>query len=118
MCIRDRPYIINNQNASISLTRIATDSASNVYLLGSFHGNVDFNPTGGMDFHSSNGETWPFLLKMNADGTYGGTYFWENNNITLRDIIIDKSDNIYLLGQATNTTLGLSLIHISEPTRP
>lgn len=102
----DNPFITNDKNISVSLTKIATDSASNVYLLGSFTGNVNFDPTtattGNMDFHSSNGETWPFLLKMNADGTYGDTYLWQNNNTTIRDMIIDKSDNIYLLGQAAN----------------
>ena len=96
------PKIVNNQNISVSLTKIATDSAQNIYLLGSFNGNVDFDPTGGMDFHSSNGETWPFLLKINTNGTYGGTYFWQDNNLTIRDMIIDKSDNIYLLGQTSN----------------
>jgi hypothetical protein len=96
------PKIVNNQNISVSLTKIATDSAQNVYILGSFNGNVDFDPTGGMDYHSSNGETWPFLLKINANGTYGGTYLWPNNNLTIRDMIIDKSDNVYILGQALN----------------
>jgi hypothetical protein len=107
----DNSKIVNNQNISVSLTKIATDSAQNIYLLGSFNGNVDFDPTGGMDFHSSNGETWPFLLKINANGTYGGTYLWQDNNLTIRDMIIDKSDNIYLLGQTSNT--GLTDINVN-----
>jgi hypothetical protein len=98
----DAPNVVNGQNTSMTLTKIATDSANNVYLLGSFMGNVNFDPTGGKDFHSSNGQTWSYLLKMDANGTYGGVYFWQNNNITVRDIAADKSGNIFLLGQLTN----------------
>jgi len=99
----DNPTIVNNKNISISLTKIATDSAQNVYLLGTFNGNVNFDPTGGMDFHSSNNETWSFLTKINSDGTYttGNTYLWQSGNITVRDMVIENGD-IYLLGQAIN----------------
>jgi hypothetical protein len=103
------PYVVNNQNVSISLTKIATDSASNVYMLGTFHtssiGSVNFDPTGGESWQSSNGQTWSFLTKITAAGDYGGTYFWADN-VTIRDMTIDKSDNIYLLGQAADNTLG------------
>jgi hypothetical protein len=97
----DAPTVVNGQNISISLTKIATDSASNVYLLGSFTGTVNFNSfdsSASADFHSSNGGTWSFLTKVDYDGTYGGTYLWQDPNITLRDITIDKNDNIFLLG--------------------
>jgi hypothetical protein len=99
----DNPTIVNDKNISVALTKIATDSAQNVYLLGSFNGNVDFDPTAGMDFHSSNNETWSFLMKINSDGTYtyGNTYLWQSGNVTIRDMVI-KDDNIYLLGQAIN----------------
>ena len=103
--IESAPEIVDNP-ASISLTKIATDSANNIYLLGSFTGVANFDPTGHADYHSSGTNTWSFLLRMNANGTYGGTYFWQDNNIVIRDLTIDRSDNIYLLGQATNNTLG------------
>lgn len=106
------PKLINGQNISVSLTKMATDSAQNVWLLGSFNGNVNFDPTGSLDFHSSNNETWPFLLKMNADGTYGGTYLWQNNNIVLRDMVI-KNNDVYLLGQAVNNGGNLMNINLN-----
>jgi LysM repeat protein len=99
----DNPTIVSDKNISVALIKVATDSAQNVYLLGSFNGNVDFDPTAGMDFHSSNNEAWSFLMKINSDGTYtyGNTYLWQSGNVTIRDMVI-KNDNIYLLGQAIN----------------
>jgi nucleoid-associated protein YgaU len=110
--IESAPQIIDNP-ASISLAKIATDSASNVYLLGSFTGVANFDPTGGADYHSSGTNTWSFLLRMNANGTYGGTYFWQDNNIVIRDLTIDTSNNIYLLGQAANSSLGTINVNLN-----
>jgi hypothetical protein len=103
----DSPKIVNDHNESISLTKIATDSARNIYLLGSFSGNVNFNPTniGNPDFHFSGTDTWQFLMEITKDGTYGGAYIWQDNNITLRDITVDNNDNIFVLGQALNNTI-------------
>jgi len=102
----DKTYIWqSNQINSISLTKIATDSAKNVWLLGSFTGNVNFDPTGGADYHQSGSggtDTWQFLTEIKADGSYGQTFLWQNANITLRDMLIDGNDNIFVAGTAAN----------------
>jgi hypothetical protein len=102
----DDPRIIDGIPTSISLTKIATDSADNIFILGSFNGNVNFDPTGGMDFHSSNGQTWQFLTEIKADGSYIHTYLWPSPYLILRDIAIDKNNNVYLGGMVTNNTGG------------
>lgn len=95
-------YLIESSSPNgVFLTKIATDSSRDIFLLGSFKGNVDFDPTSGIDYHqSSNGgaDTWQFLTEMKADGTYGQTYLWQSPNIIFRDMAIDKNDNIFLAG--------------------
>ena len=100
----DQPLIVNAQPKSILLAKIATDSANDVYLLGSFNGIVNFNPTGGNDFYNSNGETWQYLMEIKADGTYGQTWIWQNPYISIRDMTLDSKDNIYLGGSVTNNS--------------
>ncbi|MGA2911625.1 MAG: LysM peptidoglycan-binding domain-containing protein [Candidatus Levyibacteriota bacterium] len=109
----DNPYVVSGQNISVTLTKIATDSANNVYLLGTFTGNVNFNPTGSLDFHSSKGQTWSFLTEITAGGLYGGTYLWGNGNITVRDLTIDKDNNLFLLGQAVNSSGGPITVNLN-----
>lgn len=105
----------SDQLNSVSLTKIAADKANNIYVLGTFNGIVNFNPTGGIDSHSSLGKTWSFLLRINADGSYtpGNTYLWQDQNINLRDMTIDASGNIYLLGQAVNNTGGPLTVNLN-----
>jgi hypothetical protein len=101
------PHVVNGAETSMALTKIATDSAQNIWLLGSFTGNVDFDPTADMDYHQSGSggtDKWQFLTEIKADGSYGQTYFWQNPNITLRDMTIDGNNNIFVSGTAANTT--------------
>jgi len=102
----DDPKVVNDKVTSISLTKMATDSANNVFLLGTFNGNVDFDPTAGMDFHSSNGQTWQFLTEIGNDGSYKQTYIWQSPYITLNDLAFDENNNIYVAGRINNTTAG------------
>jgi len=51
---------------------LAVDNLSNVYVAGIFRGTgVDFDPTAGVDLRSSHGDTDAFLVRLNADGSYG-----------------------------------------------
>jgi hypothetical protein len=95
----------SDQLNGISLIKIATDSAQNVWILGSFKGTVNFNSTEGADFRSAGANNWAFLTEIKADGTYGGTYVWTDGNIAIQDMTVDKSDNIFLLGKAKNNNL-------------
>jgi hypothetical protein len=102
----DAPKIVSGLPVSVSLTKMSTDSAQNVWLLGSFNGNVDFDPTAGMDYHSSGGKTWQFLTEIKANGSYNQTYLWSSEYLTVRDMIIDGNDNIIVAGTIANTTAG------------
>lgn len=95
----------SDQLNGVSLIKIATDSAQNVWILGSFKGTVNFNPTGGADFHAAGANNWAFLTEIKAGGTYGGTYVWTDGNIAIQDMAVDKNDNIFLLGKAKNNNL-------------
>lgn len=105
----DDPKTVNGLFTALSLTKIATDSAQNVWLLGSFTGNVDFNPTTGMDFHQSGSggtDKWQFLTEIKANGDYGQTYLWPSPYLTLRDMTIDGYNNVFLAGTIADTTAG------------
>jgi hypothetical protein len=104
----DQPLVVNDRQTSILLTKMATDSADNVYLLGSFNGNVNFNATGAgsLDFISSNGETWQFLTEIDKNGVYKQTYVWPSKYITLNDIALGKDNSIYVAGTVNNSTGG------------
>jgi len=103
------PHVVNGVETSMTLTKIATDSAKNVWLLGSFTGNVDFDPTAGKDYHQSGSggtDKWQFLTEIKANGSYGQTYFWSSKYLALRDMLIDGNDNIVVAGTIANTTAG------------
>lgn len=51
---------------------IAFDSNNNVYLATEFTGTIDLDPGAGVDSYVSAGSTDMALVKINADGTYGG----------------------------------------------
>jgi hypothetical protein len=81
--------------------KIALDSSGNVYVVGYYQQTVDF---GGGDV-TSNQSFDAFLLKLNSSGafqwvkSYGGTL----GNDLGRDVAIDSSDNIYMLGAFRTT---------------
>ncbi len=81
--------------------KIALDSSGNVYVVGYYQQTVDF---GGGDV-TSNQSFDAFLLKLNSSGTfqwvksYGGSL----GNDLGRDVAIDSSDNIYMLGAFRTT---------------
>ncbi len=81
--------------------KIALDSSGNVYVVGYYQQTVDF---GGGDV-TSNQSFDAFLLKLNSSGTfqwvksYGGSF----GNDLGRDVAIDSSDNIYMLGAFRTT---------------
>jgi len=83
---------------------IVIDSSKNVYFVGYFNGTVDFNPTDGVDNHTSAGNKDIFLTKINSDGSYGYTYSigstGADNAIA---VAIDSSDNVFLTGQYSLT---------------
>jgi gliding motility-associated-like protein len=78
---------------------IKTDAAGNVYTTGSFGGIVDFDPGLGVNNLTANVVGCTFVLKLNADGTFGwakhfsGVLYNEGNAIA-----IDNNNNVIVAG--------------------
>lgn len=53
---------------------LAVDAWGDVAVCGSFRHQVDFDPTGREDIHSSHGDSDIFIAKLRADGSYGWAY--------------------------------------------
>lgn len=76
--------------------RVATDSANNVVLFGSFEGTVDFSGANALD---SAGDTDLFLAKFEADGTYlWSQRYGDAETESAFDVAIDSADNIWVTG--------------------
>jgi Beta-propeller repeat len=79
---------------------VAVDSSGNVYITGYFSGaNVNFNPGGVADYHTSAGLEDIFLTKINADGSYGHTRtMGGTDHDEGQSVAMDGSDNVYITG--------------------
>ena len=79
---------------------IEVDKKGNIYF-GGYLGsdNVNFNKSGGVDIISAAPYTRiQFFTKYNKDGSYGWTKVVKNENNHLKDIALDTSDNLYIVG--------------------
>ncbi len=83
----------------------AVDDEGNMYIIGSFSGSsTDFDPTAGVDLHASNGSADIYLVRVNADGSYGWTQTIGGTSRDYgRDIAVDNVGNIYLMGTYEGT---------------
>lgn len=89
-------------------SEIILDSANNIYISGYYYDTVDFDPTGGTDNHTSNGENDSFLTKINSNATYGYTYTVGGLGLDGGSgIDHDSSDNIYMSGYFTGANIDL-----------
>ncbi|MFC1783371.1 SBBP repeat-containing protein, partial [Planctomycetota bacterium] len=78
---------------------VAVDSAGGVFITGDFYGTVDFDPTDGIDAHSSFNGADVFITKLNADGTYGWTKIMGSGSLSSgRGIAVDAAGNILVTG--------------------
>ena len=112
---------------------VKTDDAGNVFIFGYFNGTMDMDPGAGVYNLVSAGSDDIFCGKYNASGALvwavkiGGTGTEQNYGFDL-----DSNGDPFLFGYFQNTVdfnpeagtfnltagVSLSLIHISEPTRP
>ncbi len=83
---------------------IAVDSKGDIYIAGGFNSTVDFNPTDGVDEHTSNGITDIFITKFNFSGVYQWTKTLGSPNYDMiEDIIVDSDDNVLVVGSFSDT---------------
>lgn len=92
--------------------RIITDNNRNIYVMGYFKGTVDFDPSGTYTVTSASTPTTgiyePYLCKLDSNGNFMWVRTWKysyNSNQTLRfkNIDVDNSGNVYVLGQYSGT---------------
>jgi len=110
--------IISGTNEQI-INDSAVDSNGNLYLVGSFKGVVDFDPTTGVDEKSSPDGEDIFITRINADNSYGWTYHIGSESFDgAQAIAIDDYDNLYITGYFSSTvdfdTGGMSSLMVSD----
>jgi hypothetical protein len=85
-----------------SVSGIDIDNLSNMYVTGTFHGSVDFDPGPGTDQHTTEPEgTGIYLSKFDVSGTFEWARTWCNGGVS-QDIAVDDSGNAYVTGFFTD----------------
>ncbi len=78
---------------------VAINRSREIYAMGIFQGQVDFDPTENEDIRTSNGERDIYLTKFSPNGAYISTLIFGGS---LRErptaVRIDSQDNLYLTG--------------------
>ena len=85
---------------------ITTDAIGNVYTTGSFAGNVDFDPSSGVNTFSTSAPNIPnvFISKLDAAGNFMWAKQFETNDTGEGySIKVDNSGNVYCAGYFTGT---------------
>ncbi|XLQ20062.1 MAG: hypothetical protein ACKUBY_05790 [Candidatus Moraniibacteriota bacterium] len=104
-----------------SANSLAVDSFGGVFSTGSFTGVFDFDASGSVDNHTSNGSNDVFLTRYNADGTYGWTRtFGATNQDRGFGNVIDINGDILIVGTFSDSvnfdTGGGSDVHVADGT--
>lgn len=90
-------------NNSDDADALASDKFGNLYLAGSFSGNVDFDPGTGTKIiqssGSSTGASSLYISKFNTSGAYVETFTFHGTGLRLETIKIDSNLNLYMLGR-------------------
>jgi hypothetical protein len=80
-----------------SIQSIKIDDDNNIYVIGTFAGTIDFDP-GDDVFNLTSSYSDIFVLKLNSDGNFLFVrQFGGLNHDYGRDLLVDDSQNIYLL---------------------
>jgi len=84
---------------------VAIDSNNDIYVAGYFRCRVDFDPTGGEYFATSNYFDDLFITKINADLTYAWAVAFGNttDDVRINSIAIDNSNGVYACGNYGGT---------------
>ncbi len=83
---------------------MAIDHLDNIYLLGTFRGTADFDPSGATDNKTATCTGYLgslFVTKLNSDGSYGWTKLIQgsgNCGLNPNSIAIDTNNNVYIAG--------------------
>ncbi len=87
-----------------SSCEVPLDSLGNVYISGRFMGtDVDFDPSGGTDLHSSAGGTDAFLSSFTSAGDFRWAATWGGSGSDFCNGLICGGDQIFAVGGFTGT---------------
>jgi hypothetical protein len=85
-------------------SELVVDGSGNVYTMGYFEGNVDFDPGVGVTNNSSAGAKDAFLQKLNSDGEFVWAHqFGSTGDDQGVSLTLDASDNIFIAGHFYET---------------
>ncbi|MCG8407712.1 MAG: thrombospondin type 3 repeat-containing protein [Phycisphaerales bacterium] len=78
---------------------VAVDANGNVFVAGLFWVDVDFNPTGIGDIHTSNGDLDAFVTKLSSTGSYQWTRtFGGQEAERAQGVAVDSSGRVFATG--------------------
>lgn len=96
--------VVNTGPGNVFSSDVTTDANGNVYTIGFFSGQVDFNPSPGVLNLSSAGDNDIFIQKLDS----AGAFIWARRiGGTLSDVAstlyVDANNNVHLVGSFQNT---------------
>lgn len=93
-------YTTLRPSTSCNLASLKIDSNDNVISTGAFSGNIDFNPSSGVNQINANGTTRTFIWKLTNTFGFGfvGSYAGNAANWPY-NLYLDSNDAIYISGQ-------------------
>lgn len=93
--------------------QVKVDANDNLYMLGSFIGIINFDPTNTAPALTSNGINDGFLIKYNSDGEYQwGRNMGGASNDHSYNFDIDQNGNIFVTGGIRSTTASFGAISL------
>ncbi|WP_066756119.1 T9SS type A sorting domain-containing protein [Crocinitomix algicola] len=93
---------------------VEVDSDDNIFLVGKYEGNVDFDPGPGIDAAVIEYNN-PFILKLNSEGEYQWCHYYQEYDplsvpiFEITNVVIDKNDEVVVAGAHLWNTVDLSL---------
>lgn len=82
-----------------SALQTAVDNSGNIYVTGSFAGQVDFDPGSASDFHLSQSTSNAFLCKFDSNGDFQWARTWGGTSLLIGNgVAVFNNDNVYTTG--------------------
>jgi len=103
-----KSFALNSSPGNNSNNDITTDKSNNIYLMGHFNGNVDFDPGSGINNLSSSGNYDIYVSKLNSAGDLVWARDFGGSNTEASTSIAVYNNKIYTTGEF-NSTIDVSI---------